>query len=135
MEREFWLTNDDGRTWVQVDKKTWVAAERGAGFHNTMGRPEEPATHSFGGRGVCGQQSRPDPGPGIRLVGFDYVEPSLPVRIIKIRSNRKGTGHYELWDHEKILFCGMGAHGVQSRYTLTDAEACQHLHDLTGFTY
>jgi len=32
----------------EVSKADYVHAERKAGFHNTMGQPLEPATHSFG---------------------------------------------------------------------------------------
>lgn len=31
----------------EVSKADFVRAERRAGFHNTMGYPNEPATHSF----------------------------------------------------------------------------------------
>lgn len=34
--------------WREVTKAEWVAAERGAGFHNTMGHPDEPGTGGFG---------------------------------------------------------------------------------------
>lgn len=33
--------------WREVDKQTYVNHERNAGFHNTMGQPNEPATGSF----------------------------------------------------------------------------------------
>lgn len=33
--------------WVEVDKETYVRHERYAGFRNTMGQPDEPATGSF----------------------------------------------------------------------------------------
>ncbi len=36
----------------EVTKEEYVAAERRAGFYNTMGQPEEPATASFSGQ--CG---------------------------------------------------------------------------------
>lgn len=31
----------------EVDKEVWVREERAAGFHNTMGQPNEPATASW----------------------------------------------------------------------------------------
>ena len=31
----------------EVTKREWVAAERSAGFINTMGRPDEPGTGGF----------------------------------------------------------------------------------------
>lgn len=33
--------------WVEVDKATYVRHERAAGFHNTLGQPDEPATSGF----------------------------------------------------------------------------------------
>lgn len=44
----FWV---DG---VQVSEADYVAAERAAGFRNTLGRPDEPATSAWKGRGVDG---------------------------------------------------------------------------------
>ncbi|AXG66273.1 hypothetical protein SEA_ANNADREAMY_188 [Streptomyces phage Annadreamy] len=38
---------DDDDNWVEVTKEEFVRAERAAGFHNTMGRPDEPATGGF----------------------------------------------------------------------------------------
>ncbi len=38
----------------QVTKSKWVSAERAAGFRNTMGKPDEPATGSFSGEGIRG---------------------------------------------------------------------------------
>jgi hypothetical protein len=35
--------------WAQVTMEEYVAAERAAGFVNTMGYPHLPATASFGG--------------------------------------------------------------------------------------
>ena len=37
-----------GGRWRDVTKTEWVAAERSAGFHNTMGHPDEPGTGGFG---------------------------------------------------------------------------------------
>jgi hypothetical protein len=36
--------------WYEVTKEQFVAAERDAGFHNTLGQPNEPATAGFSGR-------------------------------------------------------------------------------------
>lgn len=41
--------------WEEVTKAEFVAGERAAGFHNTMGQPDEPATAGFGGHGVSGR--------------------------------------------------------------------------------
>jgi hypothetical protein len=45
--RKYYLSEDDGNTWDEVTKEEYVRAERAAGFHNTMGRPDEPATAGF----------------------------------------------------------------------------------------
>lgn len=45
----------DDDAWTKVSKEKFVAAERAAGFHNTLGRPQEPATGGFGGGGVEGR--------------------------------------------------------------------------------
>ena len=41
--------------WQEVSKEEFVQAERAAGFNNTMGQPDEPATSGFGGHGVRGR--------------------------------------------------------------------------------
>lgn len=38
----------------EVTKEEFVRAERAAGFHNTLGQPDEPATAGFGSGGVHG---------------------------------------------------------------------------------
>jgi hypothetical protein len=38
---------DDRDNWTEVTKEEYVRAERAAGFRNTLGRPEEPATAGF----------------------------------------------------------------------------------------
>ena len=43
----YWLWVKD--RWVEVTKAQYVAAERAAGFFNTMGEPGEPATSAFMG--------------------------------------------------------------------------------------
>lgn len=47
----FWLRDN---SWREVSKEEWVRAERAAGFRNTMGEPDEPATSSFSARRVAG---------------------------------------------------------------------------------
>lgn len=47
-----WLPDD---MWVEVTKAEFVRAERDAGFRNTMGEPDEPATGGFHGHGVTGK--------------------------------------------------------------------------------
>src|SRR5688500_1051709 len=54
------LTDGDGdRPGREVTMAEYVAAERSAGFHNTQGKPQEPATAGFsgtvGGRRVAGR--------------------------------------------------------------------------------
>ena len=39
---------DETPPWTEVTKEEFVAAERAAGFHNTMGQPDEPGTGGFG---------------------------------------------------------------------------------------
>jgi len=41
----YWLSVKD--KWIEVTKAQYVAAERAAGFFNTMGQPDEPATSAF----------------------------------------------------------------------------------------
>jgi len=42
-----YLLKDGDGPWYEVSKRQWVMAERMAGFHNTMGQPNEPATSSW----------------------------------------------------------------------------------------
>ena len=52
-EPRFWLGWRG--EWREVTKAEYVAAERHAGFHNTTGRPDEPATAAWGGNsGISG---------------------------------------------------------------------------------
>lgn len=45
---KYYLTeSDDDDNWIEVTKEEYVRAERAAGFRNTMGRPDEPATAGF----------------------------------------------------------------------------------------
>jgi hypothetical protein len=53
----YFLAMDD-HEWGEVDKEGYVKAERLAGFHNTMGMPDEPATAAFGGPGPGGHEIR-----------------------------------------------------------------------------
>jgi len=41
--------------WAEVSEEEWVQAERSAGFHNTLGRPDRPATAGFSGSGIRGR--------------------------------------------------------------------------------
>lgn len=50
----YWLT-DGAEPERLVSKEEWVAAERDAGFLNTMGRSEEPATWSWSGGHMSGR--------------------------------------------------------------------------------
>lgn len=45
----YYLTEGDSPE-REVTKAQFVSAERRAGFYNTMGQPDEPATGGFGGR-------------------------------------------------------------------------------------
>jgi hypothetical protein len=45
----------------EVTKAEWVAAERAAGFINTMGRPDEPGTGGFGNGYIRGTIEYPRP--------------------------------------------------------------------------
>lgn len=45
MLARYFVTTEHGER--QVDKAEYVAAERLAGFRNTMGQPDEPATSAF----------------------------------------------------------------------------------------
>lgn len=40
-------SGSDDESWVEVTKEQFVRAERAAGFMNTMGKPDEPATGGF----------------------------------------------------------------------------------------
>jgi hypothetical protein len=82
MSERYFLKPDIGRfPWGEVSKAEWVHAERAAGFHNTMGRPEEPATGGFSGNGMRGtvtyggseprsDGSEPEPSELVRLREF-----------------------------------------------------------------
>lgn len=54
---DFFLSDDRGETWTQATKAEYVAAERSAGFHNTLGQPEEPATSSWSSGGCAGRMA------------------------------------------------------------------------------
>lgn len=59
----YWLRADHQTRWDEVSKADYVAAERNAGFHNTLGQPEEPATSAFSGKGMNGRTFSPVPEP------------------------------------------------------------------------
>lgn len=44
---KIYLLKDGDGDWYEVSKRQWVLAERMAGFHNTMGEPNEPATATW----------------------------------------------------------------------------------------
>ena len=50
----YWLT-DGAESEREVSKEEWVAAERAAGFHNAMGRPEEPGTAAWSAGHISGR--------------------------------------------------------------------------------
>jgi hypothetical protein len=45
--RRYFIRTAGEPKWVETDKATYVRHERNAGFHNTMGQPDEPATSGF----------------------------------------------------------------------------------------
>ena len=56
----FWVKESSSAPWREVGKAEYVALERLAGFHNTTGQLDEPATSSFHGKhGVRGSTFRP----------------------------------------------------------------------------
>ena len=58
MDRYYLTEEREGLTEErEVTKQEFVRAERAAGFFNTLGQPEEPATHSFSGRTASGEVS------------------------------------------------------------------------------
>ena len=56
----------------EVSKERWVAVERQAGFHNTLGHPEEPATAAFSTTAYGGIEGRKE-----RVTPNDSQAPSL----------------------------------------------------------
>lgn len=52
--RYFLKADAPGARWTEVAKAEFVSSERAAGFHNTWGRPSEPATGGFSGGGLRG---------------------------------------------------------------------------------
>jgi hypothetical protein len=53
----YFIKVGENSQWQEVTKEDYVSAERGAGFHNTMGRPDEPATAGFGNGHIHGSLS------------------------------------------------------------------------------
>jgi hypothetical protein len=52
-EQRFFI--DRGAGEQEVTEADYVAAERSAGFYNTLGHPELPATHAFSSSGLRGR--------------------------------------------------------------------------------
>lgn len=63
----------------EVTKAEWVAAERAAGFINTMGRPDEPGTGGFGNGLIRGTIEYPEavPTPVPCPEGFHWIGQSF----------------------------------------------------------
>lgn len=63
----YFLRVDKDYPWFEVTKERYIAAERSAGFHNTMGQPDEPATslwtsrEGFAGKIQYGRRVMMDP--------------------------------------------------------------------------
>ncbi len=55
MTRDRYFVTTDERGEREVAKVEYVQAERNAGFHNTRGQPDEPATAGFGSGAVRGR--------------------------------------------------------------------------------
>ena len=51
----YFLRHASEDSWTEVTVEEFVRAERMAGFHNTLGRPDLPATSSFGAGPVQGR--------------------------------------------------------------------------------
>lgn len=49
--------------WRALPKREWVTVERSAGFHNTMGHPDHPATGGFSTSANGGIEGRVRPAP------------------------------------------------------------------------
>jgi hypothetical protein len=71
---DFQLSDDDGQNWRAATKAEYVAAERAAGFNNTLGQPDEPATSAFGGLNGKRGRSYPLTKPGVEIRTFAEVE-------------------------------------------------------------
>ena len=67
-QQRYWLKINDA-AFVEVSMVAFVAAERLCGFHNTMGRPDLPATAGFGWTGLSGDSVRG------RVTGLQEPEP------------------------------------------------------------
>ncbi len=69
MAYTYWLLSTEDH-WIQVTKQEYVRVERAAGFNNTMGQPDEPATSGFVGLdGSC----------GVTLFGYGPPDPKHPL--------------------------------------------------------
>ncbi|MEU8158135.1 hypothetical protein AB0B94_31155 [Micromonospora sp. NPDC048986] len=47
MTTRYFLRSPNEAEFIEVSKERYVAAERAAGFRNTLGQPDEPATSAF----------------------------------------------------------------------------------------
>lgn len=50
----YFVQMGESSPWQEVSKENYVNAERMAGFRNTLGRPDEPATSSFSSGPIAG---------------------------------------------------------------------------------
>ena len=55
----YFLTIEAVENWAEVTKEDFVSSERAAGFVNTLGKPNEPGTGGFSGKGVRGMVVSP----------------------------------------------------------------------------
>lgn len=79
----------------EVTKEEYVGAERHAGFHNTMGRPHEPATASFSANGVSGRirygrAGAPQEPSAPRANDDDSAEQHKAIELVEIVIDRSG---------------------------------------------
>lgn len=63
----FWLRATDSDSWREVTLQEFVRAERMAGFRNTMGRPDRPATAAWG---VAGGPSGTTAEPAVEYIAL-----------------------------------------------------------------
>jgi len=54
---KYFIATDDW-PWVETNKESYVRAERRAGFRNTLGMPDEPATAAWSSSGPDGHTVR-----------------------------------------------------------------------------
>lgn len=83
MTETFELSCDGGETWTPATKAQYVSAERSAGFRNTLGEPDEPATSGWSSGSFAGRMAflRPAAETGPHLIpiitdrGFSHMPP------------------------------------------------------------